>query len=172
MREIERLQNEKALLASELDKADLLIRLQREVENDLKETHRNEIDQWNVRHLYADREAMRAKEERKALDKQLDKLKALIDSGKGGGIKFDPAGHDGDISVFSEDTVQTILGSQDNLIDLLVTTPEYDKTGLRRVLQDHDMSQLETAISTFLTIDFFSYEPETTLRVAVLVLKI
>ena len=166
VREIERLQNEKALLASELDKADLLIRQQREIENDLKETHRNEIDQWNARHRYADREAMRAKEERKALDKQLDELKALLASGKGGGIKFDPAGHDGDISVFSEDTVQTILGPQDNLIDLLVITAEYDKTGLRRVLQDHDVSQLETAISTFLTIDFFSHEPETTMLVA------
>ena len=68
--------------------------------------------------------------------------------------------------MFSEDTVQTILGPQDNLIDLLVTTAEYDKTGLRRVLQDHDVSQLETAISTFLTIDFFSHEPETTMLVA------
>ncbi len=91
-------------------------------------------------------------------------MKALLAAGKGG-VKFEPL-HDGELSVFSDDTIQTVLGPQENLIDLLVTTAEYDKSGLRRVLQDHDVAQMETQVSTFLSVDFFSHEPETTMLVA------
>lgn len=96
----------------------------------------------NQLHAHVDhvnREIKRNTETRKALEQQIEDLKVMLASGKGG-VKFDPVRDGAEMSVFSADTIQTVLGPQENLIDLLITSAEYDKTGLRRVLQEQDVA--------------------------------